>query len=180
MSKLDRKAAEARLAKMEKQIEELRAIINAPVEEEALINLSGDRYYVLFGRFNNGTFHTAEYNTEDREPVNEPAALFESEEQALAYGKAFATLAELRRQPGTITPFDRSFDDNDLNWVIIPKLSSDGDCVVSVKTDYWPSKVNAMSCISPVFKSNQLAWDAISRVGSAPLAHMFKTLHHAE
>lgn len=180
MNNLDRDAAELRLKEMEKQIEELRTMLNKSVDGSALINLSGGDYYVLFGRGGCGTFEPQIYADVDLFTVKgEWYALFEDEAQAGAYGKAFAILAELRRQPGTITPVDRSFGDDGTNWVIIPKLSDDNR-VSSVDLDYWNSKVNAMSCISPVFKSRELAEAAIARIGPATLAQMFKTFHHDE
>ena len=179
MNNLDRKEAELRLAEMEKQIEELRAMINKPDSEPSLITVS-DKFYVLYGRGISGTFRASECHISDGlSEIDSLAAIFETEEQGNAYGVAIATLAELRRQPGTITPFDRGAGDDDKNWVIIPELSDD-DRVSTVRVVYWNTKVNAMACISPVFRSRELAEAAIARIGPATLAQMFKTFHHDE
>lgn len=178
MNPLDRKEAEARLAEMEKQIEELRTIINAPVEKAALINLS-NKYYVLYGEAGTGKFCSSMFLIEDDFLENDAtSALFESEEQAGAYGKAFATMAELRRQPGTITPSERR-SGTETNWTICPVLNS-SDQVTSVGVDYRVSKQSAMSCISPTFKTRDHVVAAIARIGQENLAHMFKTFHHSK
>ena len=106
--------------------------------------------------------------------VTKPLAIFESREQAAAYGDAIVTLCQLRRMPNTLSHMPSA--EGRVYTIVVEFDYQKYD--YDVRIEWWTKWDLIMSMISPAFLTKEDAEYAIGVIGSDRLVHMFKTFHH--
>ncbi|MGL5219788.1 MAG: hypothetical protein ACRC8G_10000 [Plesiomonas shigelloides] len=165
-TQMDREQELKKLAQLEKEVADLKAMLEKPQRTPSLLMRPAedlDVYWEIHSGAATGRLHAVDCEGIQR---GVHGNCFQSESLAKAYAEAIDTMLLLRHQPGTRKGSGSAM------W-----------CIGTTATGHltiFRSNVDCTGLICPAFDNAESARAAIAVIGIARILRMFKVLHHVD